>query len=215
MNDIREILEKVLSTDGRISFKVYYENGMREVNSSYDGEYSQVVDDWLGYGGLYNSIGNEYYDYDGEISIVDNEIIAQISFNGPYEGEFEPTEIHKDWGVLNDFFSRNLKKFEIDEIDPTDFYVSFYHSENEGFLEFIVNYCVESGAKLEINNLLIDEQLIQLKNIYKTIIHSNIPTLDIGQDVIQNWSAQCEENQLRYSMYTECIKFQNLDFSRF
>lgn len=79
MTDNPEILKVVISKENQITFRVFHENVMREVDSSYNGEYSQIINDWLGYGGLYNSIGNEYYNYNGEITLVENPVASSSS----------------------------------------------------------------------------------------------------------------------------------------
>lgn len=52
MHNIKEILQKTLIAEDKIVFKVYFENVMREIYSSYDGEHSKVINDWIGYYGM-------------------------------------------------------------------------------------------------------------------------------------------------------------------
>ena len=205
MHNIKEILQKTLITEDKIVFKVYFENIMREINSSYDGEHSKVINDWIGYYGLCYSIQNDLYDYDGEVFLRGEDIVAKISFNGPFEGELELLEIMTDPGFLSNELDKHIT------FDVENLYVSFYYSSEAGFQDFAFYY-VSEDKHIEFRDLVNDEQMNRLLNFYKTQIYANVPSLDIIQNVKQNWSVNCQENRLQYSIYTDYFEIHNLSF---
>ena len=213
MNDIREILEYVISVDGQITFSVFHQNVMREVDSSYHGEYSQIINDWLGYGGFYNSIGNEYYDYNGKIIVIENQIVALVSFEGPFEGEFEPIDVKMTTDIFFELYSRDIDGLEKEKFDPEALYISFDFCEEKGFSGFTANYYAEDDKLIEFHNLMDSKQIDKFQNYFRILIYSNIPRLEFVQNIKENWIACCEENKLEYSITTEYIEFSNLEFS--
>ncbi len=209
MVDIKQTLELYLESVGQIEFTVYQENVMREIRSSYNGEHSEVIDNWLGYGGFYNCLGNDLYDYNGKIIKKGNEIIAFVSLNGPFEGEFESIEFILD----QDYFS-NLKIEipEIQEFDHSSLLVSFDYCEDEGFVGFTATY-YDGDTIVEIERLMNKVQLLSFQNFYKTRIHSNLQRLDLHENIKQYWSANCHENHLRFHIHSEFIEITNIDYS--
>lgn len=213
MNDIQRFLNKILSDDGVITFKVSHENSMREIESSYNGEHSKEINNWLGYGGLYDALDNEYYDYHGKITINGNAIEAQIRFEGPFEDEFENVQIKINEDEFTKLFSNELEKLSIVNYNPEAFYLSFDYSYSDGFSGFTANYYTESNKLIELQNIMSPDQIIQLQNYCKTRIYSNIPRLNIVQNVNQHWIATCEENKMQFSIFTDYITISNFDFS--
>ena len=207
MVDIKQILERILAFVNEIEFTVYHENVMREIRSSYDGEHSKIINDWLGYGGFFNSLGNDLYDYNGKIIKKDNEIIAFVSFFGPFEGEFDSIEIILD----RDYFvNLKLEIPEIVEFDPFSLLVSFDYSKDKEFVSFTALYL---NGMIEINSLFDQKRMIIFQDYFKSIIHSNVQRLDLDQNIKQYWSAYCQENQLRYYIHSEFLEILNLDYS--
>ncbi len=209
MIDIKQTLERYLESVNQLEFKVYHENVMREIISSYDGEHSKIINDWLGYGGFYKGIGNDLYDYNGYIIKKSNEIVAFVSFEGPFEGEFEPVEIILDRDY---FLNLKLEIPEIVDFDPFSLFVTFDFSNDKGFMEFSAQYFLEDKM-IELHKLMNQDKMVIFQDYYRSKIHSNIQKLDLCQNVEQYWSAYCQENQLRYYISTEFFEITSLDYS--
>jgi hypothetical protein len=206
--DLKDKIYAVLSETQTIKFKVSHEIAMREIEIDYAGEYSDSIKDWIGYGGLYKSIQNEYYDYEGKIILEENNIVVWVGFNGPFDGEFESVNLSLD----TDITSSQLNIMEIESVDLKSLYVSFDYSPDDIFTNFTAIYLNNSETYI-LNEFLNIEQISSLKDYCKDVILSNIPSLNVSQRVNQNWIAMCEDNVVSYSICTDFFKVDNLDFS--
>ncbi len=106
-----------------------------------------------------------------------------------------------------------LEKFSIVNYNPEAIYLSFDYSNSDGFKGFTANYYTESNKLIELHKLMSPHQINHLQNYCKTYITSNIPRLNIVQNVNQHWIAICEENILEFSIFTDYITISNFDFS--
>ncbi len=209
---LKDKIQAALSEIGEITFKVYLELVMRVVELNYHGEHANEIKDWIAYGGLYQSIGNDLYNFNGKIIKEGDDIAAWVRFNRPFEGEFEPIEIFTDLNLLKEIVSGFSNSVSIETLDPQSLYVSFEYSEDEGFSSFTATYLPEDNSSVAFHELLNEDQMLKLQGYFKEIIIANVPRLDVSQNINQHWVAECAENNLRYGISKDYFKVEDLDF---
>jgi len=179
------------------------------------GDFNHELEEWIAYTGLAEYLVDRdiYYCYSGFIYLENEEVTISVQFKGPYDQEFEDTQIIISEVHLIPLYGEQDFTNRFANYNPDNLVIDFEYEPNCGYTYFNLNY-YQNDILIEQHELFNEEQTNKLKTICNTIIQDNIPVLNAFPNVKQNWEVSCEENLLHYTVTTDPVKLLYDDITR-
>lgn len=212
--ELKQEISKILNEYKRIDFRVIHhhkgpyidiEFGVKKNNEC--GEIYEKLAWWLGYGDFCEFLvsSDTFYDFFGWIEFENEEIVLNVIFNGPYEGEFETIQFEFESNFLESellisSFIESIPDFKNDCVSVC------FDMEKGG--EFETKYFCYYDGSTDVEIELNQSQINILKKYIIEVINGRIPTLLIGFPCEQIWSVDCYENVLKFEIKTSPIKLK-------
>jgi len=214
MKKLRKKIEEILRVN-KIDFTLNYHHKGHEININGADEIKDDLESWIGYEVLNEYlIGRDiYYNFSGSFILQDDKIMMNLSFKGPYEGEFEPVELPIESILSNEIIKKDVESVISAKIDYSELFVQFGYDVSEDFKFLNVSYWNEEGKCIELIEKLSAESISYLKDTLKEYTISNVPCLNLPTEIDQYYYAECEENRIKYYINTSdmCITWDEIE----
>jgi hypothetical protein len=214
MKNLKKKIEEVLRVN-KIDFTLNYHHKGHEINIIGADEINGDLESWIGY-----EVLNEYligrdilYNFGGTFILQNNKIMIYLSFEGPYEGEFDPVELQIESIFSNEIIKKDVESVIATKIDYSELFVQFGYDESEDFKYLDVSYWNEEGKCIELIEKLNAESILYLKDTLKEYTVSKVPCLNLPPEIDQYYYSECEENRIKYYINTSdmCITWDEIE----
>ena len=167
------------------------------------GEIYNTLNEWIGYGDFFDYLINHgnIYHFEGFISLNENDNsnpIIQVAFLGTSEDYEEPIFVELPEKFFTEQLKIDLKELGIKNYKEEDLDLTFSITDSTFSSQVVLKYQHHKPIYIQLDH----SQQNRLQNYLLEFTLKNAPILDVDFNCKQIIDAECDGNQIEYSVRT-------------